>query len=118
MSGPCALVLRRPAARVGGPDAERRGIGGKRLADLRKRSHKIIVGLRYVLVRDVQFVFESIQFRFLVDLPPLPTERGILRLGRLPGAAVRSLLSRCLLESRRRWHYRTYIFWTNIASQH
>src|SRR5260370_36015330 len=105
-TGRCGLCLSRPVARIGRSDTDRRVIPGTRLLDLSSRGHEIGIRLGDVLVRDIQFVFKSIQFGLLIDLPPSPSKCSILRLRGLPCAAIRSLLRTGLLErwrGRNRW---------------
>jgi len=90
--GAC-LRLGRAVACVGSPYTDSWVVGGIAPAELALRcGHEIFKCPSDVLVRDVQFLFEGVQFRFLIDLPPFPTERRILRLSGLPDGAIRRLL--------------------------
>ena len=59
---------------------------GARLADNGARGHEVLEELLDVLVVDVELLFERIQFRIVVDLPPFAAQRGILGLGDRPAA--------------------------------
>ena len=60
-----------------------------RLAHQGSRLHKVLKGLADILVVDIELIFERIQFRLIVDLPPLAAKSRIL--GLRDGPSVRLL---------------------------
>ena len=57
-----------------------------RLANNGASGHEVLEELLDVLVVDVELLFEGVQFRIAVDLPPFAAQRSILRLSHGPAA--------------------------------
>jgi hypothetical protein len=55
------------------------------------RFHKVLECLADILVVDVELIFESIQFRFIVDLPPFTAKSRVLRLRNGPSVSLLEL---------------------------
>ena len=86
-----------------------------RLAHQGTSLHKVLEGLADILVVDVELIFKRIQFRLIVNLPPLSAKSRVLRLRDGPSIGLIELRRR-LLEGRRRRHRGRKILRPDIAS--